>query len=320
VEYRQLGRSGLRVSELGLGSWMTFERQLAVDQAVETMGAAYEAGVNLFDTAESYADGAAESILGEALQRLGWDRRTFVVSTKFYWGTRDGVNSRRTLSRKYLLEAIGPSLDRLRLDYVDLVLCHRPDPNTPIEETVQAMHAIIERGQALYWGTSEWAAADIRAAWDTADRHGWHRPVMEQVQYNLFVRERMEGEYERLFADLGLGAVTWSPLKSGVLSGKYLDGVPEGSRATREDLHSWVRETLIDSAANARVRELVAVAKEFGCRASQLAIAWCLTHPHVSAVLTGASSPQQLHENLGALEIAAELTPQVRDRIAAVFD
>lgn len=320
MPYRRLGRTGLQVSALSMGSWMTFDRQLAVDQAVETMGAAYEAGVNLFDTAESYADGGAESILGDALERLGWERHTYVVVTKYYWGIKDGVNTRNTLNRKYLLDAIGPSLERLKLDYVDIAMCHRPDPHTPIEETVRAMHTIIERGQALYWGTSEWPAADIRAAWDIADHYGWHRPVTEQVQYNLLVRDKLEREYARLFDEIGLGALTWSPLKSGLLSGKYLDGVPEGSRATRDDLHAWVRDMLTDEEANARVRKLAEMAKEIGCQTSQLAIAWCLSNPHTSSVLTGASSLSQLQENLGSLDVLAEMTDERRQQITELFE
>ncbi len=233
MQYRRLGRSGLQLSVLSLGSWVTYHNQVDVSAAKEMLAAAMDAGVNFFDNAEGYALGKSESLMGQAIRELGWPRLNYVVSTKFYWGlSRDemSVNRKNTLNRKYLMQAIDGSLSRMGLDFIDLVYCHRPDPHTPIEETVWAMSDMITRGKALYWGTSEWSAADIRAAWDIADKHHLHKPVMEQPQYHLFHRKRVEEEYARLYEDTGLGLTTWSPLASGLLTGKYKDGVPEGSR------------------------------------------------------------------------------------------
>ena len=231
MNYRRLGRSGLKVSELSFGSWVTYGNQLSASTARECMAAAYDAGVNFFDNAEVYAKGQSESIMGEALRQLGWRRSSYVVSTKFFWGLHEGPNERNTLNRKYLMQAIDGSLARFKLDHVDLVFCHRPDPETPIEETVWAMHDMIEAGKALYWGTSEWAADEIATAWQIAERHHLHAPVTEQPQYNLFHRERVEKEYARLYEGIGLGTTIWSPLASGLLTGKYNEGVPP-SRVT----------------------------------------------------------------------------------------
>ena len=230
---RRLGRSGLKVSELSFGSWVTYGNQVDTRAARELMAAAFDAGVNFFDNAEVYAKGDSEVIMGKVLKELGWPRIKYIVSTKFYWGMRTCANDNNTLNRKYLLDAIDGSLKRLQLDYVDLVYCHRADPHTPIEETVWAMHNIIERGKALYWGTSEWNADEIRAAWDIADRRNLHKPVVEQPQYNLLHRKRVEQEYARLYEDIGRGLTTWSPLASGLLSGKYQKGIPPGSRGAR---------------------------------------------------------------------------------------
>jgi voltage-dependent potassium channel beta subunit len=316
MPYRRLGRSGLKVSALSFGSWVTFKNQVDVDTAVEQLRVAREYGVNFFDNAEAYAGGDSERIMGEALQKLGWDRGDFVVSSKFFWGLKDGPNTRNTLNRKYLIEAIQPSLDRFQLDHLDLVFCHRPDPETPIEETVRAMDHLIEHGKALYWGTSEWSADEIRAAWEIADRHGWHKPVMEQPEYNLFARRRVEKEYARLYEDIGLGLTTWSPLASGLLTGKYLDGVPEGSRAT---VLEWLSDRLTDEQANAKVRELSDVADELDCTLAQLSIAWCASNPNVSTVITGASRVEQIHDNMGALEVLPKLTDDVKARIHELF-
>src|SRR5580700_5148872 len=229
MQYRRLGRSGLQVSELSLGSWVTYHNQVDVKAAKEMLAAAMDAGVNFFDNAEVYAMGMSEKVMGEAFKSLKWPRLDYVVSTKFFWGiAREGIatNKRDTLNRKYLMQAIDGSLQRLGLDYVDLVFCHRSDPSTPIEETVWAMSDMITQGKALYWGTSEWSAADIRAAWDIAEKHHLHKPVMEQPQYNLFWRKRVEEGYARLYEDIGLGLTTWSPLASGLLTGKYRAGVP----------------------------------------------------------------------------------------------
>ena len=319
MNYRRLGRSGLKLSELSLGSWVTYHNQVDSTAAREMMAAAYDAGVNFFDNAESYAAGQSEVVMGEALRALKWPRPSYVVSTKFFWGlSREGhtVNRMNTLNRKYLMQAIDGSLQRLGLDFIDLVYCHRPDPHTPIEETVWAMSDMITRGKALYWGTSEWSAADIRAAWDIAERHHLHKPVVEQPQYHLFHRSRVEQDYARLYEDIGLGLTTWSPLASGLLTGKYRSGVPAGSRGALETMGFLVKG-LTDEARNAAVGRLETVASELGCSVAQLAIAWAATNPRVSSVITGASKLSQLQSNLGAVEVLPKLTPGV---LAAIDD
>jgi voltage-dependent potassium channel beta subunit len=318
MEYRRLGRSGLKVSVLSFGSWVTFRNQLDESRALECMQAAYEGGVNFFDNAEVYAGGEAERIMGQVISKLGWPRHSYVISTKFYWGIQEGVNTRNTLNRKYLLQAIDASLDRLGLDFVDVVFCHRADPDTPIEETVRAMSDIVSAGKALYWGTSEWSADEIRAAWEIADRHHLHKPVTEQPQYNLLHRRRVEKEYARLYEDIGLGTTVWSPLASGVLTGKYLDGIPEASRAALEG-YDWLREQLTAEDVNAKVRALVPVAERLECSLAQVAIAWCARNPDVSTVITGASSVEQVRENLEALEIVPRLTDDVLAEIDEIF-
>jgi len=318
MPYRRLGRSGLKVSLLSLGSWVSFGAQVDEDRALECMTAAFQGGVNFFDNAEVYAGGESERIMGRALARAGWPRQSYVVSTKFFWGLSEVVNSSNTLNRKYLLQAIDSSLERLGLDFVDLIFCHRADPETPIEETVWAMHDIISRGQAHYWGTSEWTADEIRAAFEIAERNHLHKPVMEQPEYNLFRRDRVEQEYARLYADWGLGLTTWSPLASGLLSGKYIDGIPEGSRANLPG-YEWLRESVTDRAANDAVRRLRAVAEELQCSLAQLAIAWCARNPHVSTVITGATSPDQVRENLKSLEVVPKLTDAVCQRMVELL-
>jgi voltage-dependent potassium channel beta subunit len=317
MPYRRLGRSGLKVSALSFGSWVTFKNQVDVRKAVDCMAAAYDAGVNFFDNAEAYAGGESERIMGEAIRELGWERHSYVVSSKFFWGLHDGPNSRNTLNRKYLTEAIAASLDRFGLEHLDLIYCHRADPETPIEETVRAMSDAIDRGWALYWGTSEWTADEIRAAWHVADRHGWHKPVVEQPQYNLFHRRRVEKEYARLYEDIGLGTTIWSPLASGLLTGKYLDGVPADSRAALEGF-GWLEDALTDRERNATVQELKGVADELGGTLAQLAIAWCAANPNVSSVITGASRVEQVHDNMGAVDLIERLTPEVLERIDAI--
>ena len=318
MQYRRLGRSGLKVSVLSFGSWVSFGPQLAGDNARQCLAAAYDAGINFFDNAEVYAGGRSETIMGEAIAQLGWARHTYVVSSKYFWGIEDSVNTRNTLNRKYLLHAVDGSLRRLGLDFIDLIFCHRPDPETPVAETVWAMHNIVESGRALYWGTSEWSTAAIREAWDIAERDHLHRPVMEQPEYNLFNRTKVEEEFAPLCRDIGLGLTTWSPLASGLLSGKYLDGIPEGSRATLPG-YGWLRSQLSDPEANRRVRSLKAVADDLGVSLSQLSIAWCAANPHVSTVITGASRVEQIRENLGALDVLARLSPDVLTRIEAIF-
>ncbi|OZB47779.1 MAG: aldo/keto reductase, partial [Thiomonas sp. 14-66-4] len=293
MPYRRLGRSGLQVSLLSLGSWVTFHNQVDASGVREMMAAARDAGVNFFDNAEVYANGESETLMGQALGQLGWNRLDYIVSSKFFWGLDRGtpdaprINGRDTLNRKYLLQAVDGSLKRLKLDFIDLIFCHRADPHTPVEETVWAMHHVIEQGKALYWGTSEWSADEIRAAWEVAERHHLHKPVMEQPQYHLFHRKRVEQEYARLYADIGLGLTTWSPLASGLLTGKYRAGVPAGSRGAIQSL-SFLREGLLDARKNAAVGELDAVAQDLGCSVAQLALAWVARNPRVSTVILGA--------------------------------
>ena len=317
--YRRLGRSGLKVSVLSFGSWVSFGPQLDVEKGAACMEAAYGAGINFFDNAESYAGGKSEQIMGDIIADLGWDRHSYVISSKYMFGIHDGVNTRRTLNRKYLLEAIEPSLERLGLEHLDLVFCHRHDPETPLEETVWAMSDIISAGYAHYWGTSEWPASDIRAAWEIAERHHLHKPVMEQPQYNLVTRDRVELEYARLYEDIGLGLTTWSPLASGLLTGKYLDGIPDDSRANLEG-YEWLRNLVSDEESSAKVRALRDVADDLDCTLAQLSIAWCARNPHVSTVITGASRVDQVHENLVALEVMEQLDDAMMARIDEIMD
>jgi voltage-dependent potassium channel beta subunit len=318
--YRRLGRAGLKLSVLSFGSWVTYHNQVDKGSAIEMMAAAFDAGVNFFDNAEVYASGRSEEIMGQALKTLGWPRLNYVVSTKFFWGLDrqgEGINRKDTLNRKYLMQAIDGSLRRLGLEHIDLIYCHRPDPHTPVDETVRAMSDIVTQGKALYWGTSEWSAADIRTAWDIADRHGWHRPVVEQPQYHLFHRQRVEQEYARLYDDIGLGLTTWSPLASGLLTGKYHAGVPEGSRGAMQNM-AFLRDGLTDPAKNAAVEQLKPIAAELGGSVAQLALAWVAHNPCVSTVITGASKLAQLQSNLGALAMLPKLTPEVLARIDAI--
>jgi voltage-dependent potassium channel beta subunit len=319
MEYRRLGRSGLQVSVLSFGSWVTFDNQLKDDLAMECMQAAKDAGCNFFDNAEAYAGGESEAIMGRAVRELGWRRHEFVITSKFFWGI-DGrmVNMQNTLNRKYLMHAVNGSLERMGLDFLDVVYCHRPDPNTPVEETVWALSDLIDQGKALYWGTSEWSADEIRAAWDVAERHHLHKPIVEQPQYNLFNRVRVEQEYARLYEEIGLGTTIFSPLASGLLTGKYRDGIPTDSRGAL-DGYGWLAQRLSDRDALDRVERLRPIAGSLGCSLAQLAIAWCASNPHVSSVITGASRPSQVTENFAAMEVLAALTPEVLERIDAAM-
>jgi voltage-dependent potassium channel beta subunit len=317
MNYRRLGRSGLQISELSFGSWVTYGNQVNRHAASELMAAAFDAGVNFFDNAEIYANGQSEELMGSALKDLKRSRLSYIVSTKFFWGLAKGPNQVNTLNRKYLLNAIDGSLKRLQLDYVDLVYCHRPDPHTPVEETVWAMSDMITRGKALYWGTSEWSADEIRTAYDIAERHHLHKPVVEQPQYNLFHRKRVEHDYARLYEDIGLGLTTWSPLASGLLTGKYQSGVPHGSRAELPN-YALLRDSLVDPKKNAIVGQLQTVADELGCTLAQLALAWILKNPRVSSVITGASHVSQLQENMKAVGVAEKITADVKERIEAI--
>ena len=318
MNYRHLGKAGIQVSELSLGSWVTFHTQTGVDDAVEMMAAAYDAGVNFFDNAEVYAFGKSEEVMGAALKKLGWRRGSYLVSTKLFWGLHDSPNERNTLNRKYLLEGIDGSLQRLDMDYVDLLFCHRADESTPIEETVWAMHNIIERGKALYWGTSEWEAAQILEALDIAERHHLHKPIVEQPIYNLFEQHRFGPEYDAVYKTHGYGSTTWSPLASGILTGKYQQGIPDDSRGALEG-YEWLQEGLQDRQRLDVVARLEPIARDMGATLAQLALAWCLQNPHVSTVLTGASRVSQVHENIRALEFVDAFTPEVMAAIGAAL-
>jgi voltage-dependent potassium channel beta subunit len=318
MQYRRLGRAGIRVSQLSFGSWVTFHNQMDLKLVTEIMSAARDYGVNFFDNAEAYAGGRAEELMGEAFRKLGWNRLDYIVSTKFYWGIHEGINSKNTLNRKYLMSAIDGSLKRFNLDYLDLVYCHRPDPNTPLEETVWAMHDMIQQGKALYWGTSEWSAAEIMGAWQIAERHHLHKPIVEQPQYNLLHRERVEQEYARLYEDIGLGLTVWSPLASGALTGKYLDGIPKGSRASYSFM-SYLLPEIEDPKRKEKIRKFVTFAKELQVTPASLAIAWCSHNPHVSTVITGASNLNQLHENMKALDVYPKLDQQILAALDGIF-
>lgn len=318
MQFRRLGNAGLQISQLSLGSWVTYHNQVDMHAAKEMLAAAMDAGVNFFDNAEAYALGRSELVMGEAIKALNWPRLNYIVSTKFFWGLSRGphtANRKDTLNRKYLMQAIDGSLTRMGLDFIDLVYCHRPDPNTPLEETVWAMSEMITRGKALYWGTSEWSAAQIRAAWEVADKHHLHKPVMEQPQYNLFHRKRVEQEYAALYDDIGLGLTTWSPLASGLLTGKYAKGIPEKSRATIKGMDFLVAG-LTDQAKNQAVEKFQTIAADLGCSVAQLAIAWATKNPRVSTVILGASSLTQLDHNLKALEVL----PKLDDEVMAALD
>ncbi len=317
MEHRRLGNSGLKVSVLSFGSWVTFGPQLDSGLAADCMAAAWDAGCNFFDNAEAYAGGESERLMGEAFRKNDWKRHEYVVSSKFYWGIHDTPNTKFTLNRKYLLDAIPASLERMGLEYLDLVYCHRADPDTPIEETVWAMSDAIERGWALYWGTSEWTADEIRAAYEIAERHHLHKPVMEQPQYNMLTRRKVEKEYARLYEDIGLGLTTWSPLASGLLSGKYIDGIPEDSRAALQG-YEWIKDMVSDEAANEKVKQLRDLAEELDATPAQLAIAWCAKNPNVSSVITGASKVEQVVENMRAIEVLPKLSDKVMERIAEI--
>ena len=318
MKYRHLGRAGIQVSELSFGSWVTFHNQAGVESAVEMMAAAYDAGVNFFDNAEVYAGGKSEEVMGAALEKLNWRRSSYLVSTKIYWGLHDSPLERNTLNRKRLIEGIDGSLQRLQLDYVDLFFCHRPDATTPIEETVWAMHNIIERGKALYWGTSEWSAAEIVAAIEIAERHHLHKPVMEQPVYNMFERHRFSPEYVRVYKEYGYGATTWSPLASGLLTGKYKGGIPKDSRGGLEG-YDWLHDNLTDKEKLARVTALEPIAEEMGASLAQFSLAWCLQNPYVSTVITGASRVEQVHENMKAAEFVDKFTPEIMEQIDEII-
>jgi voltage-dependent potassium channel beta subunit len=317
MHYRRLGRSGLKVSELSLGAWITYGSQVDERGALECMSAAYEAGVNFFDNAEAYGTGRAEIAVGNVLQRVGWRRESLVLSTKIFWGG-EGPND-RGLSHKHIIEGVHAALERLKVEYVDLAFCHRPDPDTPIDETVRAWDILVRQGKVFYWGTSEWAAQDVLQAHKIALERGLTPPSMEQPQYNMFERDKVEREYLPLYEKLGYGTTTWSPLASGVLSGKYNDGIPKGTRLNLPDM-AWLKDEVLQGGRIEKVRKLAAVAKDVGCSMSQLAIAWCLKNPHVSTVITGASKKEQVVENMKAADVAKRLTSDAMARIDRILN
>lgn len=315
MHYRRLGKSGLKVSEISLGAWITVGGQIDENVSIELIKCAYESGVNFFDNADMYANGQAEVIMGKAVKDL--PREALVISSKVFWPTMPGPNG-RGLSRKHVTESINASLKRLGMDYVDLYFCHRYDPDTPIEEVVRVMNDLISQGKILYWGTSEWDAAQVSQAIGIAHQYGLIGPTMEQPQYNLFHRTRVEVELWPLCKEFGLGLTTWSPLYFGILSGKYNDGVPEGSRASMEDM-AWIRDRITPERLTI-VRQLTGMAQEMNLTTSQLAIAWVLRRKEISSVITGASRPEQLDENLLAGEIVDKLDNDILERIDQIFE
>jgi len=321
MKYRFLGRSGLKVSALSFGSWVTFGDQIDEDVAYESMKAAYDAGVNFFDNAEVYAEGQSETMMGNIIQKAGWKRSDLVLSTKIFWGG-EGLND-QGLSFKHIKEGTEAALKRLQTDYVDLIFCHRPDKFTPIEETVWAMNQMIKEGKALYWGTSEWTAEQIRQAYDIARREHLRPPLMDQPQYNMFSREKVEREFARLYDEIGLGTTIWSPLASGLLTGKYNDGVPEGSRLSLEK-YDWLRERLLETEDGRemleKVKKLAEIADEAGIPMPQFALAWCLKNENVSTVITGASKVEQVKQNMKAIDVVDQLTPDIMERVEEVLD
>lgn len=316
MEYNRLGSAGIKLSALSLGSWVTYGQQVDIDAAAASLKAAYDGGVNFFDNAEAYAGGKSEEIMGKALKKLGWRRGSYLVSTKIYWGLHEGPNEKDTLNRKRLMEAIDGCLERLDMDYVDLVYCHRHDPETPVEEVVWAMHDMVSSGRAMYWGTSEWPAARIQEAWDIADRRNLHKPQMDQPQYNLFVRDKVETEFAPLYDSIGLGLTTWSPLASGVLTGKYAKGIPAGSRLALPG-YEWLRDSITPERLGV-VSKLATIAADLGSDTATLSIAWCMKNPRVSSVITGASRPEQVKANLKAMDLVGKLDDGVMAAIGKI--
>lgn len=319
MEYRRMGKTGLQLSALSFGSWVSFHKQIDDSVADELMGIAYDRGVNFFDNAEVYALGESEKMMGRVLQKKKWDRTSYVLSSKAFWGWRGKENkpNQSGLSRKHLVEACHEALGRLQADYLDLFFCHRPDKGTPIEETVWTMHNLVQQGKILYWGTSEWSGVEIMEAHRVAHQYGLIGPVMEQPQYNLFERNKMENEFLMIFRTVGMGTTTWSPLASGLLSGKYNEGIPEGSRFGLKGF-DWLKDRWLQEKYLNKVKQLALLAKEMGVTLAQLSIAWCAHNDHVSTVILGATNKQQLLENLGSLELLPKLTPELMERIEGI--
>lgn len=316
MEYRKLGRSGLLVSELSFGSWVTFGNQIGDNIAEDCMKLAYDNGVNFFDNAEVYAHGQSEIVMGQILRKMGWARDTFVVSSKVFWGGQ--LPNQMGLSRKHVVEGCNAALKRLQVEYLDLFFCHRPDKTTPVEETVWTMHNLIQQGKILYWGTSEWSAQEIMEAHMVARQYNLIPPVMEQCQYSMLWRDKMENDFLKIFTDIGMGTTIWSPLASGLLTGKYNNGVPEGSRMTQDDL-SWLRERMLTEANIEKVRNLGKLADELGISMPTMAIAWCLKNQNVSSVILGASKLSQLEETLKSADAVALLTEDVMGKIEEIL-
>ena len=318
MDYRRLGKSGLKVSELSFGSWVTFAKQVDTGDAKTMMTAAYDAGVNFFDNAEGYEQGNSEVVMGAALKALGWTRDSYVVSSKVFWG--GDKPTQRGLSAKHVTEACHAALKRLQVDHLDLYFCHRPDIDTPIEETVRAMHNLIAQGKVIYWGTSEWSAREITEAHGVARAMGLTPPTMEQPQYNLFERQKVEGDYAPIYDTFGLGTTIWSPLASGLLTGKYNDGIPNDARVNLPG-YEWLKEEFASEKGRVRlekVRKLAGVAKDAGLSLAHLSLLWCLQNPRVSTVILGASRLSQLTDNLAALEHKAKMTPEVMEAIEKI--
>ena len=310
MEYRRLGKSGLQVSALSLGSWLTFGQQISDQTADELMGIAYDAGVNFFDNAEGYAEGKSEIVMGKILKARKWERETFVVSSKVFFGTENKGPNRMGLSRKHVIEACHGALKRLQVDYLDLYFCHRPDKNTPIEETVWAMNTLLQQGKILYWGTSEWSASEIMEAIRVAKQYNLIGPTMEQPQYNLLERNKMENEYLLLFKEYGLGTTIWSPLASGLLSGKYTSGVTKDTRLELKGME-WLKDAVLNEEKLKKAEKLQGLADQLNIPLAKLSLAWCLKNPNVSTVILGASKTAQLKENLTTLEVLPLLTEKV---------
>lgn len=318
MEYRRLGKSGLQISALSLGSWLTFGKQIGDDVAERLMAIAYEHGVNFFDNAEIYARGDSERVMGKALRNLNWDRSSYLVSSKVFFGDGGKLPNQTGLSRKHIMEACHAALKRLQVDYLDLFFCHRPDKQTPVEETVWAMNHLIQQGKILYWGTSEWSAQEIMEAHMVARENRLIGPVMEQPEYNMFKRDRVEVEYNQLYLTVGLGTTIWSPLASGVLTPKYLETFPEGTRLGMQGLE-WLKERALTPERMEKVRALDKLSAELGTSIPKLAVAWCLKNPRVSSVILGASKPQHLEETLQALNVVSLITPEVMEKIEGIL-
>ena len=320
MEYRRLGKSGLQLSVVSFGSWVSFQKQIGDKTADELMGIAYNNGINFFDNSEAYAGGESEKMMGRVLEKKKWDRSSFTVSSKVFFGLHGKENkpNQEGLSRKHVIEACNEALKRLRVDYLDLYFCHRPDKNTPVEETVWAMNTLIQQGKILYWGTSEWSGVEIMEAHRVAQEYKLIGPTMEQPQYNLFEREKVEKEFLPIYNTVGLGTTIWSPLASGLLTGKYNDGIPEGSRLSLGEL-GWLKDRLVVDDKIKRVKNLSEFSKKLGVTTAALSIAWCIKNPHVTTAILGATRKQQLLDNLKAIEVMEKLTPELMEEIDKIM-